>query len=139
MGVKYQVKYLCVSLIFNNFAENLKYLFVMKKSDTEKENERLKKALERKKMENKKLRQQVKYAKDTKNGLKAELKRVKSERDEEVKKTPVLRKSLNELREQRWQSLERKIRERFPDGTARSVLSVLASSFMSGRDAGSGE
>ena len=37
-------------------------------------------------MENKKLNQQVKYAKDTKNGLKAELKRVKSERDEEVKK-----------------------------------------------------
>lgn len=77
---------MCGSLIFNNFAENLKYLFVMKKSDTEKENERLKKALERKKMEIKKIKQQVKYAKDTKNGLKAELKRVKSELDEEVKK-----------------------------------------------------
>ena len=111
----------------------------MRKSDTEKENERLKNALEQKKNENKKLRQQVKYAKDTKNGLKAELKRVKSELDEEVKKTPVLRKNLDELKEQRWQSLERKTRERFPDETARSVLSVLASSFMSGRDADSGE
>ena len=111
----------------------------MKKSDVEQENERLKKALERKKIENKKLRQQAKYAKETKKELKAELKRVKSERDEEVKKTPVLRKSLNGLKEQRWQSLERKIRERFPDETARSVLSELASSFMSGQDADSGE
>ena len=127
------------SLIFSNFVEKLNQFRVMKKSDIEKENERLKKALERKKNENKKLKQQVKYAKDTKNGLKAELKRVKSERDEEVKKTPVLRKNLYELKEQRWQSLERKIRERFPDETARSVLSELASSFMSGQDADSEE
>ena len=127
------------SLIFSNFEENSKYFRVMKKSDVEQENERLKKALERKKIENKKLRQQAKYAKETKKELKAELKRVKSERDEEVKKTPVLRKSLNGLKEQRWQSLERKIRERFPDETARSVLSELASSFMSGQDADSGE
>ena len=55
---------MCGSLIFNNFAENLKYLFFMRKSDTEKEIARLKKALERKKMEIKKIKQQVKYAKD---------------------------------------------------------------------------
>ena len=36
----------------------------MRKSDTEKEIARLKKALERKKMEIKKIKQQVKYAKD---------------------------------------------------------------------------
>ena len=131
--------YLHNSLNFSNFEENLKLFEVMKKTDIEKENERLKKALERKKIENKKLKQQAKYAKASKAELKAELKRVKSERDEEVKKTPVLRKSLNELKEQRWQSLERKIRERFPDETARSVLSELASSFMSGQDVDSEE
>ena len=132
-------KYLHNSLNFSNFEENLKLFEVMKKTDIEKENERLKKALERKKIENKKLKQQAKYAKASKAELKAELKRVKSERDEEVKKTPVLRKNLTELREQRWQSLERKIRGRFPDETARSVLSVLASSFMSGQDVDSEE
>ena len=100
---------------------------------------RLEEIVKQQKAEIKRLKERDKYAKSSKAELKAELKRVKSERDEEVKKTPVLRKSLNELKEQRWQSLERKIRERFPDETARSVLSELASSFMSGQDADSEE
>lgn len=108
----------------------------MKKSDIERENERLKKALERKKNENKKLKQQAKYAKDTKKELKAELKRVTAERDEEVKKTQDLRKSSDRWR---WQNLEKKIRGRFPDETARSVLSELASNFMLGQEPDSEE
>lgn len=130
---------MCNSLIFINFEENLKHFRVMKKSNKTEREIRLEEIVKQQKAEIKRLKERDKYAKETKKELKAELKRVKSERDEEVKKTPVLRKSLNELKEQRWQNLERKIGERFPGETARSVLSELASSFMSGQDADSGE
>ena len=75
-------------------------------------------------------KQQAKYAKETKSQMKQELKHVKAELDAEVKKTPYLRKNSDR---QHWQNLERKIKERFPEDTARSVLSELASSFMSGQ------
>lgn len=111
----------------------------MKKSDKTAREIRLEAQVKQLKAENKKLKEREKYAKASKAELKAELKQVKSERDTEVKKTPDLQRSLNELKAQRWQNLERKIRERFPEETARSVLSELASSFMSGQDADSGE
>ena len=128
-----------ISLFFNNFVDYFINILVMKKTDIEKENERLKKALEQKKNEIKKLKQQNKYAKDTKKSLKEENKRLKAECDQVLKKTPVLRKSLSEQKAQRWQNLEQKIRDRFPADTARSVLSELAPNFMPGQDAGSEE
>ena len=48
----------------------------MKKTDIENESERLKKVLNQLKNDNKKFKQQAKYAKDTKKNLKEEIKRL---------------------------------------------------------------
>lgn len=108
----------------------------MKKSNKTAREIRLEEEVKQLKAENKKIREREKYAKESKAELKAKLKRVTAERDAEVKKTPDLRKSSNQ---QHRQNLERKIRERFPEETARSVLSELASNFMSGPEPDSEE
>lgn len=97
---------------------------------------RLEAKVKQQKAEIKKLKEREKYAKESKAELKEQLKRVTAERDAEVKKTPDLRKNSDR---RHWQNLERKIRERFPEETARSVLSELASNFMLGQEPDSEE
>lgn len=108
----------------------------MKKLDKTEREIRLEEKINQLKAENKKLKERDKYAKKTKAEMKAEIKQLKAELGEEVKKTPDSRESSDR---RHWQNLERKIRERFPEETARSVLSELASNFMLGQEPDSEE
>ena len=100
----------------------------MKKQTPEETIARLEEALKQKNSEIKKLRQTVKYHKQTKGTLKTENKQLKSDLEAEVKKTSLRRKlSDKQLKE----NLERRIRERFPDVNSQSVLSELLSNYMS--------
>ena len=108
----------------------------MRKVNKTEREKQLEEQVKQLKSEKKRLKQQAEYNKSVKEKLKGDLKRVTKELGEEVKKTADLRKSLSG---QRWKNLAKKIMERFPEETARSVLSELASSSMSGLDADSGE
>lgn len=100
----------------------------MKKQTPEETIARLKEALKQKNSEIKKLKQTVKYHKQTKSDLKTENKQLKSDLETEEKKTSLRRKLSDK---QRKEKLERRIKEKFPDVNSQSVLSELLSSYIS--------